>query len=75
MAELPTDHTEIYLTVRRMSDSQLCIRFEGGMFRTMLGKLFGLMLTPETTREQAEAPRKALPLHVRGLARPRRTER
>jgi hypothetical protein len=40
----------------------------------MLGKLFGLMLTPETTREQAEALtvllEKALPLHVRGLVMP-----
>jgi hypothetical protein len=74
MADLPTDHMEIYPAVRRMSDGQLCIRFEGGMFRTMLGKLFGLMLTPEATREQAEALtellEKALPLHVRGLVMP-----
>jgi hypothetical protein len=63
MADLPTDHMEIYPTVKRMSDGRLCIRFEGGMFRSMLGKLFGLMLTPETTREQAEALAELLEKH------------
>jgi hypothetical protein len=38
-----------------MSDGRLCIRFEGGMFPSLLGKLFGLTLTPETTLEEAEA--------------------
>jgi hypothetical protein len=41
------DHMEIYPTARRMSDGQLCIRFEGGMFRTMLGKLVNHSLTKQ----------------------------
>jgi hypothetical protein len=52
---LPTDHMGIYPTVKQMADGSLCIRFEGGMFRTLRGKLFGLTLTPETTEEEAEA--------------------
>jgi hypothetical protein len=38
-----------------VSDGRLCIRFESGMFRTLLGKVFGLMLSPETTQAEAEA--------------------
>jgi hypothetical protein len=57
MVDLPTDHMEIYRPVKRMSDGQLCIRFEGGMFRCMLGKLFNLMLTPETTRASRSSGR------------------
>jgi hypothetical protein len=34
---LPTDHMDIYPTVKQMADGSLCIRFEGGMFRTQLG--------------------------------------
>ena len=52
---LPTDFMAISPTVKVMSDGRLCIRFEGGMFPSLVGKLFGLTLTPETTREQAQA--------------------
>ena len=38
---LPTDHMGIYSTVKQMVDGSLCIRFEGGMFRTLLGKTSG----------------------------------
>jgi hypothetical protein len=49
---LPTDFMAICPTVRVMSDGRLCIRFEGGMFPSLVGKLFGLTLTPETTRNR-----------------------
>jgi hypothetical protein len=52
---LPTDFMAICPTVKLMSDGRLCIRFEGGMFPSLPGKLFGLTLTPETTLEEAEA--------------------
>jgi hypothetical protein len=52
---LPTDFMAICPTVKVMSDGRLCIRFEGGMFPSLLGKLFGLTLTSETTPEDAEA--------------------
>ena len=54
MKELPTEHLFINPTVKRMVDGQLCIQFDG-MFRSLLGMLFGLRLTPGTTREEAEA--------------------
>ncbi len=53
--QLPTDHTTFYPTVKTMSDGRFCIQFESGMFRTLLGKVFGLMLKPETTQQEAEA--------------------
>jgi hypothetical protein len=52
---LPTDFMVIKPTVKAMSDGQLCIRFDGGMFPSLLGMLFGLTLTPATTQEEAEA--------------------
>ena len=69
---LPTDHMGIYPTVKQMVDGSLCIRFEGGMFRTQLGNLFGLMLTPETSPEEAEAlaallEKRCAPLFVASL--------
>jgi hypothetical protein len=64
---LPTDHMGIYPTVKQMTDGSLCIRFEGGMFRTQLGNLFGLMLKPETTEEEAEALAALLDKHCATL--------
>jgi hypothetical protein len=64
---LPTDHMGIYPAAKQMSDGSLCIRFEGGMFRTLLGKLFGLTLTPETTEEEAEALAAMLEKHCATL--------
>ncbi len=64
---LPTDHMGIYPTVKQMADGSLCIRFEGGMFRTQLGKLFGLTLTPETTEQEAEALAALLEKHCATL--------
>jgi hypothetical protein len=52
---LPTDFMVINPTVKAMSDGQFCILFEGGMFPSLFGMLFGLKLTPETTQEEAEA--------------------
>jgi hypothetical protein len=37
------------------------------IFRTMLGKLFGLMLTPETTRDQAEGLAELLEKHCHSM--------
>jgi hypothetical protein len=54
MVELATDHMEIFPFVERMSDGSVSAS-SGGTFRSILGKLFGLMLKPQTTREQAEA--------------------
>jgi hypothetical protein len=52
---LPTDFMVIKPTVKAMSDGQLCIAFEGGMFPSLQCMLFGLTLTPATTQEEAEA--------------------
>lgn len=54
MKEMPTDNLPMEPIVKMMVDGQLCIQFDG-MFRSLLGKFFGLRLTPETTREDAEA--------------------
>jgi hypothetical protein len=51
---LPTDFMVIKPAVKAMSDGQLCIAFEGGMFPSLHGMLFGLTLTPATTQEEAE---------------------
>jgi hypothetical protein len=51
--------TFIKPTVKAMSDGQLCIRFEGGMFPSLHGMLFGITLTPATTQEEAEALRRS----------------
>lgn len=64
---LPTDHMGIYPTVKQMADGSLCIRFEGGMFRTLLGKLFGLTLMPETSEQEAESLAALLDKHCTSL--------
>lgn len=65
--QLPTDHTTFYPTVKKMSDGRFCVQFESGMFRTLLGKVFGLMLTPETTRAEADALASMLDKHCSHL--------